>query len=81
MPPPPLYDMHSIGLQVLKIHEFLFAVYWKRNESPKAVQTMSAKIILMKKTISYKTNVAQHYRTYEQLLLNSVNLQFCMKFD
>lgn len=73
-----MYDTHSIGLQVLKIHKFLFTVYWKRNESPKAVQTMGTKMILMKKTISYKTNVAHYYRTYKQLLLSSVISTFAI---
>lgn len=42
---------------------------------------MGTKIILMKKTISYKTNVAHRYRTHEQLVFSPVIMHFCIDLD
>lgn len=73
--------MHSIGLQVLKHSQNPACHLPKENKSPKGVQTISTKIILMKKIISYKTNIAHHYKTYKQLLLSFVIMHFCFALN
>lgn len=52
--------MHSTGLQVLKKSQNPIFCLLKENRSPKAVQTIGTKIILMKKTVSYTTQQTLH---------------------
>lgn len=69
--------MHSTGLQVSKNSQIPICCLLKENKNPKAVQTIGTKMTSMKKTISYKTSTAHHYKTYKQLLFSSVIVHFC----